>query len=48
MHKPIGVSPFELTRTLPTEQGSSRPSIRQIEQELTGENGGAVFGEHLN
>jgi uncharacterized membrane protein YcjF (UPF0283 family) len=44
MHKPIGVSAFELTRALPAEQGSSRPSIKQIERELTGEVGGAFFG----
>jgi hypothetical protein len=48
MHKPIGVSTFELTRALPTEQGSSPPSIKQIERQLTGEDGGAFFGEHLN
>uniref|UniRef100_E6PLC2 YhcG PDDEXK nuclease domain-containing protein n=1 Tax=mine drainage metagenome TaxID=410659 RepID=E6PLC2_9ZZZZ len=32
--KPIGVSPFELTRALPTELASSLPTIEQIEQEL--------------
>jgi len=34
IHKPIGVSDYELTRALPKELESSLPSIEQIEAEL--------------
>lgn len=34
IHKPIGVSDYELTRALPKELASSLPSIEQIEAEL--------------
>lgn len=36
VHKPIGVSTFELTRALPAELASKMPSIEQIERELGG------------
>ena len=35
MNKPIGVSEYELTRTLPVELKSSLPSIEELEKELT-------------
>ena len=35
MNKPIGVSEYELTRTLPDELKSSLPSIEELEKELT-------------
>jgi predicted nuclease of restriction endonuclease-like (RecB) superfamily len=35
MHKPIGISDYELTRTLPESFKGSLPTIEQIEQELT-------------
>jgi len=34
MNKPIGVSEYELTRTLPDELKSSLPSIEELEKEL--------------
>jgi Protein of unknown function (DUF1016). len=34
MHKPIGVSEYELTRSLPENLKSSLPSIEEIEAEL--------------
>jgi len=34
MHKPIGVSEYELTRHLPDTFKSSLPSIEEIEAEL--------------
>ena len=34
MHKPIGVSEYELTQVLPEELKSSLPSIEEIEAEL--------------
>ncbi len=39
IHKPIGVSEYELTRSLPENLKSSLPSIEEIESELSG------FGE---
>jgi len=36
MDQPIGVSSYELTRSLPVELQSSLPSIEQIERELQG------------
>lgn len=38
MNKPIGISEFELTRSLPKNLRSSLPSIEEIESEL--KNGG--------
>jgi hypothetical protein len=38
MSKPIGVSEFELTRSLPQNLRSSLPTIEEIENEL--KNGG--------
>jgi predicted nuclease of restriction endonuclease-like (RecB) superfamily len=35
LNKPIGVSEYELTRTLPDELKSSLPSIEELEKELT-------------
>lgn len=35
MDKPIGISEYELTRTLPRELQSSLPTIEAIEAELT-------------
>jgi len=37
IYKPIGVSDYELTRTLPDNLKSSLPSIEEIEAELSGE-----------
>jgi predicted nuclease of restriction endonuclease-like (RecB) superfamily len=37
LKKPIGISEYELTRTLPEELKSSLPSIEDIEKELAGE-----------
>jgi predicted nuclease of restriction endonuclease-like (RecB) superfamily len=36
IHKPIGISQYELTEILPSEYQSSLPSIEQIEAELSG------------
>ena len=36
VHKPIGVSEYELTRALPENLKSSLPSIEEIEAELGG------------
>jgi hypothetical protein len=36
IHKPIGVSDYELTRVLPESLRSSLPSIEEIEAELSG------------
>ncbi|MCX6579731.1 MAG: PDDEXK nuclease domain-containing protein [Candidatus Aminicenantes bacterium] len=38
IHKPIGISDYELTRTLPDNFKSSLPSVEEIEAELCGEN----------
>jgi len=39
IHKPMGVSEYELTKALPKEFKSSLPSIEEIEAELErGEN----------
>ncbi len=35
LHKPIGLSDYELTRALPSELASSLPSIEDIENELS-------------
>ena len=35
IHKPIGIADYELTRALPRELASSRPSIESIEAELS-------------
>ena len=35
VHKPIGVSEYELTRALPKEFKSALPAIKEIEQEMT-------------
>jgi len=35
LDKPIGVSAYELTRTLPTELASALPTVAEIEAELT-------------
>ena len=40
MNKPIGVSEYELTRTLPDELKSSLPSIDELEKELEQETEG--------
>ncbi len=37
IHKPIGVSGYELTQNLPAKLKSSLPSVKQIESELSGE-----------
>jgi predicted nuclease of restriction endonuclease-like (RecB) superfamily len=37
IHKPIGVSGYELTQKLPAKLKSSLPSVKQIESELSGE-----------
>lgn len=37
IHKPIGVSAYELTRALPENLKSSLPSIEEIEAELSGD-----------
>jgi predicted nuclease of restriction endonuclease-like (RecB) superfamily len=39
IHKPIGVSAYELTRALPENLKSALPSIESIEEELSGEAG---------
>jgi predicted nuclease of restriction endonuclease-like (RecB) superfamily len=39
IHKPIGVSDYELTRALPDDLKSSLPSIEEIEAELSEETG---------
>ncbi len=39
IHKPIGVSEYELTQSLPEELKSSLPSIEEIETELDGRSG---------
>lgn len=39
IHKPIGVSDYELTRTLPENLKSSLPTIEEIEAELQSESG---------
>ncbi|MGC2064292.1 MAG: PDDEXK nuclease domain-containing protein [Thermodesulfovibrionales bacterium] len=39
IHKPIGVSDYELTRALPDNLKSSLPSIAEIEAEMSGEDG---------
>jgi hypothetical protein len=36
IHKPIGVSEYELTRALPENLKNSLPSIEEIEAELGG------------
>lgn len=36
VHKPIGISEYELTRSLPDNLKSSLPSIEEIEAELSG------------
>jgi len=36
IHKPIGISEYELTRTLPENLISSLPSIEELEAELGG------------
>lgn len=36
IHKPIGVSEYQLTQSLPDELKSSLPSIEEIERELEG------------
>ncbi|MFH1287556.1 MAG: PDDEXK nuclease domain-containing protein [bacterium] len=36
IHKPIGVSDYELTRALPDQLKSSLPTVEEIEQELAG------------
>jgi hypothetical protein len=41
IHKPIGVSEYELTRALPENLKGSLPSIEEIEREMSG-------GESLN
>lgn len=38
IHKPIGVSEYQLTQSLPENLKSSLPSIEEIEAELAGEN----------
>lgn len=40
INKPIGVSEYELTRSLPENLKSSLPSIEEIEAELSGLKGG--------
>lgn len=40
IHKPMGVSEYELTQALPEELKSSLPSIEEIEAELEGGDGG--------
>ncbi len=42
IHKPIGISEYELTRALPDNLKSSLPSVEEIEAELSGEKGGGV------
>jgi predicted nuclease of restriction endonuclease-like (RecB) superfamily len=42
IHKPIGVSEYELTRALPDNLKSSLPSIEEIEAELSKGEGGGV------
>jgi hypothetical protein len=42
IHKPIGVSDYELTRSLPEELKSSLPSVEEIEAELQSELGDEV------
>jgi len=37
IHKPIGVSEYQLTQSLPENLKSSLPSIEEIEAELSGE-----------
>ena len=37
IHKPIGISDYELTRALPAELASSLPSIEALEAELSGD-----------
>lgn len=37
VHKPIGVSEYQLTKALPDELKSSLPSIEQLEAEFGGE-----------
>lgn len=37
VHKPIGVSEYVITRSLPDEFKSSLPSIEEIEAELGGD-----------
>ncbi|MFH1258521.1 MAG: PDDEXK nuclease domain-containing protein [Elusimicrobiota bacterium] len=37
IHKPIGISEYELTRALPDNLKSSLPSVEEIEAELSGE-----------
>lgn len=39
IHKPIGVSGYELTQKLPTKLKSSLPSVKQIEAELSSKRG---------
>jgi predicted nuclease of restriction endonuclease-like (RecB) superfamily len=49
VHKPIGVSEYQLTRTLPENLKSSLPSIEELEAELApGEESGSedIGGEH--
>jgi hypothetical protein len=36
MHKPIGVSEYQITKALPDELKSSLPTIEEIEAELGG------------
>jgi len=38
IQKPIGVSEYQLTQSLPNELKSSLPSIEEIEKELEGIN----------
>ena len=40
IHKPIGISAYELTRALPENLKSSLPTVEEIEAELTREGGG--------
>ncbi len=39
IHKPIGISDYELTRALPESLRSSLPTVEEIEAELGGELG---------
>lgn len=39
IHKPIGVSEYQLTQALPDELKSNLPSVEEIEAELAGESG---------
>jgi len=39
MNKPIGISEFELTKSLPVDLQSSLPTIEEIEKELKNSRG---------